>query len=497
MRAHTQLALALIATLLDFAWAAPMLIAPGDASDLILTSKDTVNGTAVLNGTSTIIGTPTTANGTAPNNTTLTGTPKYASTKPQTLVESTAGSNVGSKVDTKVEVKVATDTSVASGQLSLSLINNYPGAAAGTVQAYVTGLDRNNALVLLQPSGTWFHPSVATSSTPQEVTTNVAISLGPYGSTTSVTLPDYISAGRIWFAANGQLQFFTIAVNNAASLVEPSAVNPKDPSAAVDWGFVELTNTAAGGLYADISYVDFVGLPLGMKLTEADGNIQSAVGLPTNAVASICADLQAQSAVDGMPWGDLCQRDASGRALRVSAPSDYLASNPTAFANYYTNYIDQVWQQYTSTPLNIITQAAAGTVACQVQTDGLLHCAGDNRAYQKPTEADIFGCNSGPFAIMLGDNLTHLAVVPRLCAAFHRATLLLDGGNAQPALGSSAYYSTTPTNWFSKTVHKYELDGKGYAFAYDDVTPADSVNQSGVVASSDPQLLTITVGGPA
>ncbi|MCJ1396008.1 hypothetical protein MMC18_008894 [Xylographa bjoerkii] len=497
MRASLQTTLAITAALLGCALAAPMLIAPGDAKSLKLTAQDTVNGTAILNGTSTTIGTPTTANGTAPDNSTMIDAPKSPSTKLHTGEDSKIVSSVGTNVDSEVEVKVATAASTTSGQLPLSLVNNYPGAADGTVNAYVTGLDRNNALVLLQPGGAWFYPSVAAASTPRKVTTNVALPLGPCGSTTRVTLPDYISAGRIWFSANGQLQFFTVAVDNVASLVEPSAVNPMDPSAAVDWGFVELTNTAAGGLYADISYVDFVGLPLGMSLTVGDGSTQSAVGLPANAVASICADLKAQSAIDGMPWGDLCMEDASGRAIRVIAPSDYIASNPNSFTNYYTDYVDQIWEQYTNAPLNIITQAAAGTVPCQVQGDGLLHCEGDSRPYEKPTEADIFGCNSGPFAIWASDNPTHLAVVPRLCAALHRSTLLLAGGNAQPALGSSTYYTPVPTNIFSKTVHEYEVDGKGYAFAYDDVTPTDGINQSGVVASADPQLLTITIGSPS
>ena len=56
------------------------------------------------------------------------------------------------------------------------------------------------------------------------------------------------------------------------------------------------------------------------------------------------------------------------------------------------------------------------------------------------------------------------AVVPRLCAAFTRSTIMMEGGDIQPSLDASNYYQNSPTNWYSKLVHEYEIDGKGYAF---------------------------------
>lgn len=79
-------------------------------------------------------------------------------------------------------------------------------------------------------------------------------------------------------------------------------------------------------MYANISYVDFVGLVLGMTLVSGDGSIQSALGLHTGSVATICAGLQAQEAKDGQPWGELCQADASGTALRVLSVSHSLGA---------------------------------------------------------------------------------------------------------------------------------------------------------------------------
>lgn len=430
------IATALATCIIGPACAAPLVVNPGTAKNLIITAQNTLNGT----------------------------TPNGRTNGPQI-------------------------NSAATTTLPLALYNNL---GAG-VNAYVTGLDASNRVVLLLPNGTFFYPNANGATTPQKVTQDVAIPLGAKGSTTLITIPAYISSARVWFAS-GSLQFFVVYAAGATQLVEPSAVNPSDPSAGVNWGFVELTFNSAG-VFANISYVDFVGLPLGMSLTSSDGSVQSAKGLAANAVASVCSDLKTQAAKDGYPWDQLCQVSSSGTALRALAPIDYISITPDAFHYYWTAWIKQVWAQYTKTPLTIDTQAAAGKVSCQV-SGGLMSCTGDSRTYARPLAADIFGCNSGPFAIQASDNDVHRAVVPRLCAAINRATLLLSGGNVQPSLPSSKYYTTSPTNHYSRIVHAYEAGGTGYAFSYDDVNP-DGENQSGAVSSSTTTVLSITVGGPS
>lgn len=443
MHLLAKLQLCLTALLASNALAA-LVVTPGGAEDIVITDQNTVNATAVA----------------AP------------------------------------VLRFATSSKVStSSKLQLSLANNLD---SDSVNAYVTGLDTNGLLVMLQPDGSWYYPSASTTATtPQEITASVAIPLGAQGSTTNITLPGYISSGRIYFA-DGCLKFYTVrSATGAASLVEPSAVNPSDPSAGVNWGFAELTYTQAGGIYVNVSYVDFVGLPIGIDLINTSGAIQSAEGVDAGAVQKICAELAEQADCDGEPWDQLCMADSSGTYLRALSPTQYMSISSTAFADYWTSYVNQVWAHYTTTPLTINTQVAAGLVNCTVSGyDNLLYCAGDNRGYAKPTASDIVGCNGGPFAIQSGDNAIHYAVVPRLCAAFHRTTFLLHGGNVQPALGSGSYYTVEPTNFYSAIVHDYEVDGKGYAFAYDDVTPTGDVNDSGLLADANPALLTVTVGGP-
>jgi hypothetical protein len=423
--------------LLSQVLAAPLVVSPGGAQDIVITQQDTLNGTL-------------------------------------------AGSS-HSKVTHGVN---------ANAQLPLVFTNHYAG---DSINIYVTGLDPSNNIVFLQSNGQWYYPPSTSSTTPVQITGDISIPLGGQGSSTTVTTPDYLSSGRIWVAA-GSLAFYVVDAGGQTGLVEPSAVNPSDPSAGVNWGFVELTNNN-GGIYADISYVDFLGMPLGITLQSTDAGTQTAQGVTPGAVSAVCNSLKAQGAADGQAWGDLCVTDSSGNPIRVLAPFDYVSLSNGAFSNYWTNYVNQVWSYYTTNVLTIDTQTGAGEVACQV-SGSTLNCNGDNRGYAQPTAGDIFGCNSGPFAIQAGDNAVHQAVVPRLCAAFDRTTLLLSGGNVQPSLDASTYYTTEPTNYFSKFVHENEVDGRGYAFAYDDVTPNGGPSAAGLVSAGSPTSLEVIIGGP-
>lgn len=381
----------------------------------------------------------------------------------------------------------------------MSLVNNM---ASDNVRVYVTGLDGSGAVVLLLGDGTFYYPPDTSSATPVPIPHDVSIPLGAQGSTTSLSLPDYIYSARVWFA-DGNLDFQLVSTKLGPALVEPTVATSTDPSYDVNWGFIELTYDEEQGLFANLSFVDFVGLPIGMQLATPSGT-QYARGMPSDAVASLCSALTAQSALDNMPWKDLCVMSSSspGTPLRIVSPyvlaptiNDSSPSGP--FTNYFDTYVDSVFSSFTSssTSLTINTQTSLNNVTCT--SDGTtLVCEGDNRAYAKPTAKDILGCNSGPFAIADTDNLVHRAVVPRLCAAFNRATFLLPGGDLQPSLPPSAYYpSTEPSNWYSAFVHQIEIDGRGYAFAYDDVAPSTDEEVAGVLSSAEPGLLTIFVGG--
>ncbi|KAI1146896.1 hypothetical protein F4825DRAFT_466152 [Nemania diffusa] len=364
----------------------------------------------------------------------------------------------------------------ANNALTLSFVNNH---VKDPVTVYVSGRDSRDSIVFLTSNGTWHYPSPCQSTKPQPTNT-------------TVTVPEYINAGRIWVAV-GELQFYILSnEGRAQSLIEPSVSNPDDPSAEVSWGFVEFTNTPELGLYANLSFVDFVGLPLGISLVTRDGAVQTVAGLPKGAVSDICQEIRLQAANNSLPWDSLCISSHDNRPLRILSPNTYASTHLGLMQGYYALYVKQVWKTYTSQDLLIDTQSDTGLVSCRVKDD-ILHCEGDNRGYARPDEADTWGCNTGPFMISEGDNGIHQAIVPRLCAAFTRSTLLIEGGSIQPSVESNAYYSSHPTNYYSRIIHEFLADGKGYTFPYDDVSASEE-NTAGVVSGFTPKLLNIFVG---
>jgi hypothetical protein len=269
--------------------------------------------------------------------------------------------------------------------------------------------------------------------------------------------------------------------------VEPSVSNPSDPNIDTHWGFCEFTFNA-DQLYANVSYVDFVGVPVSIALTNQNGATKKVAGMPVNGLETVCAGLEIQSKVDGQAWKELIVRDSSGHLLRALSPNQACVMNPSLFAGYYEPYVEDVWSRFASTPMTIDTQAA-GVVQGKVNGDQLTF---DDQRFSKPSTRDIFNASSGPF--QTGPDAKRNAIIPRLNAEFHRSTYLhADTFPTQPA----QYYKHDVTNHYARLVHSANIDGRGYAHPYDDVTPSGGLDQSGFVNDPNPKLFTVTVGGGA
>ena len=366
--------------------------------------------------------------------------------------------------------------------LNIALQNQ---STSSTVYAYITGqaINNNNALFLLQSDGKTYYYPTSPSSTGTALAQNCAIPLGAPGSTTTVTIPQ-IAGGRIWFSIGATLTFL---LNPGPGLVEPSVTNPSDPNYALSWDFCEFTFNSSQ-LFANISYVDFVCLPISLTLTTTSGPTQHVSGMPTTGLATVCSGLIAQTTVDGAGWSSLIVQ-SGGVNLRALSPNNGIVLSPTLFSGYYQPYVNQVWSQYTSSALSIDTQASWGTVTGQVSSN--LLSFGSVGSYAQPAAADIFSCSTGPFA---GGSAEMGALTARLSAAFNRSTLLIDSDqpdNENPA----DYYQNAITNHYARIVHAANLDGRGYAFPYDDVGPTGGADQSGAVSAGAPTLFTVAVGG--
>ena len=379
-----------------------------------------------------------------------------------------------------------------STALPLTFVNNFAGSSS--INAYVTGTDGDGAAFFLQSDGTPFYPANPVAGIPPTtIIQNIAIPLSTHGNSITVKLPNYISSGRIYFSA-GTLSFAVNYGGTGAVVVAPSFTNPTDPNADANYGFVEFTWTEDGGIYSNLSYVDFIGLVIGQVLNTASNGQCTVKGLPSGAVATVCNALKQQAAIDGQAWDQSCQTDTTGTPIRVLAPLHLTEVDSGALSGYFDSYIDQVWDHYTTNSLTV-TAGDIGNFTGSVDSTGMM-TFDQGGSFQKPVLADILGCNSGPFANPVGAAEARLAIVPRLCAAFDRSTLLLEGGNVQPdGVAVNDYYTVSPTNHYSRIVHANEPDGKGYAFAYDDVHPSSSADISGLCSDANPVGLTFYVGG--
>lgn len=328
---------------------------------------------------------------------------------------------------------VATDQAAASGStLQVALVNN----TGGTINCYITGqaINNNYAVYLLRSDGkTPYYPD-SPASTGTALSADCSIPMPP--GTKTITIPQ-TAGGRVWFSVGNTLTFL---LNPGPALVEPSVTNEADPNINISWAFAEFTFNSSQ-LYANITYVDFVAFPIALSLTNASGNVTTVGGMAASGLDKICSDLQAQSNADGVAgWRNLIIT-SNGKNLRALSPNNGMMVHPGDFNNYYDPYVNEVWTRYSTQPLTIA--ASAFNVSGQTSSTGQLVLGGES--FAKPSTADIFSSNSGPFET--GSSGLRNQTIPQLAAAFNRSTLL--SSSTQPT-AVNQFYQDRITNHFSR-----------------------------------------------
>ncbi|MFC9330688.1 beta-1,3-glucanase family protein [Kitasatospora sp. NPDC057015] len=367
--------------------------------------------------------------------------------------------------------------------LPLDLVST---TGSDTVYAYVLGRDPSAGgnWAFIQSDGATLHhpPAPANDGTPLGVDCAIALNK-PGAAARRVTLPR-LDSGRIYFSVGAKLTFLT---NRGGGLALPSVSNPTDPNVDVRHDFCEFTYNS-DQLYANITFVDMVGLPISFRLETGEAT-QTVRGLPGDGIARVAAALRAQSAADGSDWSRLIVT-RNGADLRVLSPNLAIRGNTSLFAGYFDSYVDDVWNRYRSTDLRIDTQFTWGAVTGRVNGDTLTFPGVGS--FGRPSTRAIFSCSDAPFTTG-NDVMGNLSA--RLAAAFNRTTLL-DNPNQPTAENPAAFYARPRTNHYARILHTTTPDGLGYAFPYDDVHPG-GVDFEGKVQSGSPRLFTISVGGAA
>lgn len=161
--------------------------------------------------------------------------------------------------------------------------------------AYVTGLvsDNGNYVCLIKSDAKTPYYPPSSNHACACLSENCPISLRPKVSITTITIPQ-LAGGRIWFSIGKELIFL---VKPGPASVELSVNNPSDCNIHTEWTFCEFA-FPNGLLYANISYVGFVSLPVSLSMTPGDGEVRSVLGLKAVKLYAIYAGLEEQSRLD-------------------------------------------------------------------------------------------------------------------------------------------------------------------------------------------------------
>jgi len=384
----------------------------------------------------------------------------------------------------------------------LNIVNNHPNEAVYIYiesQSFQTS-DGRTLPVLLGPDLEW-----RSSKNPNGMTNaSQAYVPGPvWGTNKKYTIYGDIPSSRMYISVGGILNWGT---NGNTGLAEP--VIAGDTKFAV----VELERSGTG-IFANIGYVDYASLPLGIRLNCYTGpDLQtidtksppiSASGITRDAVDAVCQAYK--NLPDASLWMESCQQDDNGKYVRIMSPA-----NSPKLISYLDDYINTAWKRYATTGAGGLGDVLTlnlpnnGVSTCTITSDQIMHCSRSPVPYVKPKSLDVYGCASGPFDTTTAAQYTsdpvgwgiHLKIVPILCAAFWRTLINLDGtqGSVQPSL-EGIPYTAPKTAQYGKLLHLHNSDGSGYTFPYDDVAE-NGVAVAGCAQCDYLNTLTVVVGGP-
>ncbi len=296
------------------------------------------------------------------------------------------------------------------------------------------------------------------------------------GASKTIQVPKGLS-GRMYMSFGDKLDFKL----SQDGLVQPAPWAGGDANRDLLFDWSEFTYNDAG-VWLNSSQVDMFAVPHAVSVTGSDGR---------TAVTGQLKPGGREAVIDGIrndpAFRSLIQTRADGTVLRVLAPGK--GADVGDFPDDYLDAaIDKAWAAYTSTDLTVRPFADQPGRTFTGRTSGDVMTFTDGTGAQvatftKPTTANVWGCDghlAAPNDLVVGP------IARSLCAALQRGTL---GTQAvEPSTDPSTFYRNDPVNLYNKLVHENMVDGKAYAFAFDDVAAQESLVHSG-----DPTSIGITL----
>ncbi|BAL91973.1 hypothetical protein AMIS_67530 [Actinoplanes missouriensis 431] len=368
----------------------------------------------------------------------------------------------------------ANPTSPEKGEGRLPLTVTNDSGRPEAVHLYVLGTDLTTGkLGYADKSGTftaWTGGAAVPVPAP-----DVAIPGPRNNASTTIGIPENLS-GRIYFSFGRKLDFRL----SGDGLVQPAPWAGGDPNRDVlfDWSEFTLNDS---GLWLNSSQVDMFAVPHVVSVsngsrTRATGELKP--GGRQKVIDAIAADPAfARSVVKG----------SGGTVLRVLAPGK-AADAGLMSPSYLDSYITSAWSAYRDRTLTVAPFTDQPAVKYRGRTSGdvlsFTDTAGRTVAsFTKPSTANVWGCDG---ALAAPNDAVVGPIARTLCAALQRTTLgRLD---TQPSGTATDFYQGEPANVYAREIHANMVDGKAYAFAFDDVQ-----NQESLVHDGDPRAAGITL----
>ncbi|MFF1284684.1 glycoside hydrolase family 64 protein [Streptomyces sp. NPDC058299] len=296
------------------------------------------------------------------------------------------------------------------------------------------------------------------------------------GQSTTIRVPKF--SGRIYFSYGQKLDFRL----TTGGLVQPAVQNPSDPNRNILFNWSEYTLNDSG-LWLNSTQVDMFSAPYAVGVQRADGSVSTTGHLKSGGWTGFF------NALRGQPggWANLIQTRSDGTVLRALSPL-YGVETGALPANVMDDYVNRVWQKYTTSTLTVTPFANDPNTKYYGRVSGgvmnFTNSAGAVvTSFQKPDASSIFGCHK----LLDAPNDNVRGPISRtLCAGFNRSTLLVNP--SQPDTTTANFYQDTVTNHYARKIHAQMADGKAYAFAFDDVG-----NQESLVHDGSPQQAYLTL----
>jgi hypothetical protein len=368
---------------------------------------------------------------------------------------------------------------VGPSLLPVNVTNNTGRGDA--VYLYVIGINLNTSrLGYVNQGGTftaWPAGQIPPSPAP-----DVAIGGPGNGGSTTINFPRGFS-GRVYFSLGEKLKFFL----TPDGLVQPAPWAAGDTNQNILFDWSEFTYNDAG-LWLNSSQVDMFAIPHAVSVTGSGGSKTTGV-LVANGRDNVINGIRAQSG-----WANTVYTRSDGTVLRVLSPGKAAGAGLLS-TSYLDSYITSAWNAYTGKTLTVVPFTDQPNTKYFGRTSGnvmnFTNSSGATVAsFNKPSSASVWGCDGdlpAPNDLVVGP------ISRTLCAALNRGTLgTID---TQPSTNAAQFYQNSPTNQYAKIIHANNVDGKAYAFAFDDVGNFESLVNDGSPTSAGITLDPFTGGG--